>query len=51
MRALFDYDPSNDELLPCKEIGLSFSSGDILQISTLKIQIGGKQNMPEPKVQ
>ncbi|CAH1718180.1 unnamed protein product [Chironomus riparius] len=36
MRALFDYDPSNDELLPCKEIGLSFSSGDILQIINIK---------------
>lgn len=36
MRALFDYDPSIDELLPCKEIGLSFSSGDILQIISIK---------------
>lgn len=36
MRALFDYDPSSDELLPCKEIGLPFSSGDILQIISIK---------------
>lgn len=36
MRALFDYDPSTDELLPCKEIGLPFSSGDILQIISIK---------------
>ncbi|XP_032666844.1 MAGUK p55 subfamily member 6 isoform X3 [Odontomachus brunneus] len=32
MRALFDYDPSEDTLLPCREIGLSFQKGDILQI-------------------
>lgn len=32
MRALFDYDPSEDSLLPCKEIGLQFSKGDVLQI-------------------
>lgn len=28
----FDYDPSHDNLIPCKEAGLKFSSGDILQI-------------------
>ncbi|XP_021420761.1 MAGUK p55 subfamily member 2b isoform X2 [Oncorhynchus mykiss] len=28
----FDYDPSHDNLIPCKEAGLGFSSGDILQI-------------------
>uniref|UniRef100_A0A3B3ZKD8 Uncharacterized protein n=1 Tax=Periophthalmus magnuspinnatus TaxID=409849 RepID=A0A3B3ZKD8_9GOBI len=28
----FDYDPSHDNLIPCKEAGLSFNSGDILQI-------------------
>ncbi len=33
MRALFDYDPNEDTLLPCKEIGLGFSHGDILQVS------------------
>lgn len=32
MRALFNYDPAEDSLLPCKEIGLSFQNGDILQI-------------------
>ncbi|KAI4482043.1 hypothetical protein M0804_009062 [Polistes exclamans] len=32
MRALFDYDPSEDTLLPCKEIGLRFDKGNILQI-------------------
>ncbi|XP_059386548.1 MAGUK p55 subfamily member 2-like isoform X1 [Carassius carassius] len=28
----FDYDPSHDNLIPCKEAGLKFNSGDILQI-------------------
>ncbi|XP_014213419.1 MAGUK p55 subfamily member 6 isoform X2 [Copidosoma floridanum] len=32
MRALFDYEPSDDTLLPCREIGLAFQKGDILQI-------------------
>lgn len=36
MRALFDYNPKDDTLLPCKEIGLSFSKGDILQIVNTK---------------
>ncbi|XP_030748146.1 MAGUK p55 subfamily member 6 isoform X2 [Sitophilus oryzae] len=32
MRALFEYNPEEDSLLPCKEIGLPFDRGDILQI-------------------
>ncbi|XP_019867829.1 protein PALS2 isoform X1 [Aethina tumida] len=32
MRALYEYDPQEDTLLPCKEIGLPFDRGDILQI-------------------
>ncbi|XP_046894623.1 MAGUK p55 subfamily member 2a [Hypomesus transpacificus] len=28
----FDYDPANDNLIPCKEAGLKFDTGDILQI-------------------
>lgn len=32
MRALFNYDPAIDSLLPCPEIGLEFKSGDILQV-------------------
>ncbi|XP_065163381.1 protein PALS2 isoform X3 [Atheta coriaria] len=32
MRALFEYNPDEDTLLPCKEIGLHFERGDILQI-------------------
>lgn len=33
MRALFDYEPEEDTLLPCKEIGLPFKYGDILQVN------------------
>ncbi|XP_077970685.1 peripheral plasma membrane protein CASK-like isoform X2 [Styela clava] len=32
VRAQFDYDPMNDELIPCREAGISFRTGDILQI-------------------
>uniref|UniRef100_A0A3Q3LC07 Membrane protein, palmitoylated 2a (MAGUK p55 subfamily member 2) n=1 Tax=Mastacembelus armatus TaxID=205130 RepID=A0A3Q3LC07_9TELE len=28
----YDYDPANDNLIPCKEAGLRFATGDILQI-------------------
>ncbi|CAF4595614.1 unnamed protein product, partial [Rotaria magnacalcarata] len=31
-RALFTYDPFNDPLIPCKDIGLAFQRGDILRI-------------------
>jgi len=32
VRAVFDYDPANDNLLPCQDIGLTFCKGDILEI-------------------
>nr|KAG5702402.1 hypothetical protein BaRGS_027489 [Batillaria attramentaria] len=32
MRARFNYDPMKDRLLPCKETGLPFQSGDVLEI-------------------
>uniref|UniRef100_A0A6Q2Z1I0 MAGUK p55 subfamily member 7 n=1 Tax=Esox lucius TaxID=8010 RepID=A0A6Q2Z1I0_ESOLU len=32
VRTLFDYDPAEDKAIPCKEAGLSFKKGDILQI-------------------
>ncbi|XP_074062121.1 55 kDa erythrocyte membrane protein [Macrotis lagotis] len=32
MRAQFDYDPQKDPLIPCKEAGLKFTTGDIIQI-------------------
>ncbi|XP_021233951.1 MAGUK p55 subfamily member 2 isoform X5 [Numida meleagris] len=28
----FDYDPASDSLIPCKEAGLCFTAGDLLQI-------------------
>lgn len=32
IKALFDYDPTEDKAIPCKEAGLAFRKGDILQI-------------------
>lgn len=32
MRARYNYNPMNDRLLPCKEAGLPFDSGDVLEI-------------------
>lgn len=32
MKALFDYDPTEDKAIPCKEAGLAFKKGSILQI-------------------
>uniref|UniRef100_A0A8C4TQ13 Uncharacterized protein n=1 Tax=Erpetoichthys calabaricus TaxID=27687 RepID=A0A8C4TQ13_ERPCA len=32
VKAHFDYNPGNDNLIPCKEAGLKFSRGDIMQI-------------------
>uniref|UniRef100_A0A3Q3WEM9 Membrane protein, palmitoylated 7b (MAGUK p55 subfamily member 7) n=1 Tax=Mola mola TaxID=94237 RepID=A0A3Q3WEM9_MOLML len=32
MKALFDYDPKEDKAIPCKEAGLAFKKGSILQI-------------------
>ncbi|XP_078089894.1 MAGUK p55 subfamily member 7 isoform X1 [Mustelus asterias] len=32
VRTLFEYDPNEDKAIPCKEAGLSFKKGDILQI-------------------
>lgn len=37
MRALFDYDPMEDTLIPCKEIGVAFKHGDILQVSFMHL--------------
>lgn len=31
-RALYTYDPTQDTLLPCRELGLSFELGDILEV-------------------
>ncbi|XP_067327656.1 55 kDa erythrocyte membrane protein isoform X1 [Anolis sagrei] len=32
MRAQFDYDPQKDTLIPCKEAGLKFQTGDVIEI-------------------
>ncbi|XP_036375435.1 MAGUK p55 subfamily member 7-like [Megalops cyprinoides] len=32
VRALFDFDPNEDKAIPCKEAGLAFKKGDVLQI-------------------
>lgn len=32
LRALFNYSPSEDLYIPCKELGLEFSKGDILHV-------------------
>ncbi|KAK7907635.1 hypothetical protein WMY93_016247 [Mugilogobius chulae] len=32
VKAYFDYDPSDDPFLPCRELGLSFQKGDILHV-------------------
>lgn len=32
VRAQFEYDPAKDELIPCKEAGIRFQVGDIIQI-------------------
>lgn len=32
MKSLFDYEPKNDEYIPCEELGLVFRKGDLLEI-------------------
>lgn len=32
VRAQFEYDPAKDDLIPCKEAGIRFQVGDIIQI-------------------
>ncbi|CAF0914089.1 unnamed protein product, partial [Didymodactylos carnosus] len=32
IRAMFSYEPMDDQLLPCKEVGLNFQRGDILRV-------------------
>ena len=32
VRAQFDYDPLEDHLIPCAQAGISFKTGDILQV-------------------
>ena len=32
VRAQFDYEPGDDELIPCSQAGIPFATGDVLQI-------------------
>jgi calcium/calmodulin-dependent serine protein kinase len=32
VRAQFDYDPAEDDLIPCAQAGVAFKTGDILQV-------------------
>lgn len=32
VRALFDYDPTEDPTVPCKDAAVAFKRGDVLQI-------------------
>ena len=32
VRAQFDYDPGDDDLIPCAQAGIAFNTGDVLQI-------------------
>ena len=32
VRAQFDYDPMEDDLIPCPQAGIPFTTGDVLQI-------------------
>jgi len=32
VRALFEYDPADDELIPCVQAGVGFGVGDVLQV-------------------
>lgn len=36
MRAQFDYDPLDDDLIPCAQAGIAFKTGDILQVSKFR---------------
>jgi hypothetical protein len=36
VRAQFDYDPLDDDLIPCAQAGIAFKTGDILQVSKFR---------------
>ena len=36
VRAQFEYDPLDDDLIPCAQAGIPFNTGDILQVRTWK---------------
>lgn len=37
VRAQFDYDPSQDDLIPCPQAGVPFKTGDILQVIVVSV--------------
>lgn len=38
VRALFDYNPEDDDMIPCPQAGVSFRVGDVLRVSTVFIR-------------
>lgn len=43
VRAQFDYDPLDDELIPCAQAGIAFRTGEILQVNQIMLLIDLKQ--------
>lgn len=39
VRAQFDYDPLEDDLIPCAQAGIAFKTGDILQVKHIILNI------------
>lgn len=37
VRAQFDYNPLDDELIPCAQAGITFQVGDILQVGRMAL--------------
>ena len=37
VRAQFEYDPLDDDLIPCAQAGIPFNTGDILQVNIDRI--------------
>ncbi|GFS05525.1 peripheral plasma membrane protein CASK [Elysia marginata] len=35
VRALFNYDPNGDDLIPCSQAGVPFQVGDVLRVSNI----------------
>ncbi|CAH1134855.1 unnamed protein product [Ceutorhynchus assimilis] len=60
VRAQFDYEPLDDDLIPCAQAGIAFKTGDILQIiskddhhwwQARKDQAGSAGLIPSPELQ
>lgn len=48
VRAQFDYDPLDDELIPCAQAGIAFRVGDILQVNLFNFtESGFRWNGPQ----